>query len=525
MGMVPVSTTSASMNVDGGTLAVNNYALTVGTGGDDPLTATYVATFSSKPASVTISGTVAAATAYGIEISTTQYGVVPIMLSSATTGSYTVGSTVTVVGTGAANAAVLATSLTSGAPASTATPKATATPVATAAPTAPAVTGVPKHLLTAEYLGTPYGTTSVSPATASAYLNYAITSPVNGNAIHAAGIEVETYMNPNRIQTTDPLYSMLNSTAFAQTCSGTRVYDVYAGIDQYIGNITSSDLQTEYAALVAKDIAGEHVDYIWEDNAGPLGYDNTLHPSAPCDYTDASWIAGEEAMEAKLPIPTIANTLSVFNESAIAPGTTAVINGSKTAGGNYEDCFANSAANSSGTYNQGSWPWQYAEQEQINVTAAKKVFQCMARDGVAASSSIPARIYTLASFLMTYNQSYSVFEEEFATPSGLRVMPESQFVPTQPVVSSVSNIATLEKGTDTYVREYKACYYKGSLVGPCAMVVNMAYGSEPTPAFTQTYHHTLSLSGNGILDGGSVSFTGSAPPSSMAAESAFIALP
>ena len=503
-GNVPVTTAGASINTDGASLATGHYAIAVGSG-SSALAATYVAVFSSEPSSVTLSGTVSGTTSYGFILKTTASGNVPVMLTSATTGSYTVGSAATVTGSGSGSVAVLASSISSSA-------------VATAA----ASPSVATHVITGDYLGSPWGSTTVAPSTAAKYLNIVRTAPANGNAMHAAGLQVQIYMNPLHVESTDPLHALVASSAFSQTCSDGRIYSVFAGNDEWLMNPNSSNLQTEYAAMVASDIAGQHVDNVFEDNAGPIEYDGiTWDPSEPCDYTDSTWIAGEKAMEAKLPVPTIANGLSAFgSETAVAPAIQLLSN-SNTVGGNLEQCFGTTAS----VPEQGSWPWVLTEQTQLQVTAESKHFQCEADTTTEADDSYPARIFTLASFLMTYNQTYSSLWELYGTPSGVHVMPESQLVPTEPLVATPSSIATLERGTDTYVREYKACYYAGKLVGACAMVVNMDYASHPKPSLTQTYTHTLALSGNGVLDGGTASFTGAAPPATMAERSAFIALP
>ena len=61
---------------------------------------------------------------------------------------------------------------------------------------------------------------------------------------------------------------------------------------------------------------------------------------------------------------------------------------------------------------------------------------------------------------------------------------------------------------------------------PCAAVVtsNKLAISVPFP-FPGKYQHTMELSGSGVLDGGTVSFNGPAPPASMPARTAVIAFP
>ena len=104
--------------------------------------------------------------------------------------------------------------------------------------------------------------------------------------------------------------------------------------------------------------------------------------------------------------------------------------------------------------------------------------------------------------------------EYFTTPSGLHVFPETKLVPTSPL-SSPSSVSSLQTG-GVYVREYAACYIGGSSIGHCAAVVNSSSSSSYNmPSLSQSYSHTMALSGYGIIDGGSVSASGPAPPSSL----------
>lgn len=513
-GHVPVATTSSTIfNTYRAKLQAGSYAIVLGTGTSSSFTARYVALYPTAPTAVTITGSVTGLTSYGFVLYSSTFGHLPVMVSHATSGTASTGTTIAVRGTGSTSVAVLASSLTtSGSSSVSSTPA----PILTTSTTTS--TGVPKHVLTGDYFDSPWGTTSVSPARARPYLDWVRTGIVNANVLHAAGFKVEIYSNPNRVQSNDPLYSTTSAAGFAKTCSSSRVYDRFAGITQFVTVPGSSALKTSYGSLVAKTIAQGHVDAMFEDNAGALeDFGVPFYASLPCGYTDSTWITGEEALEDSLPVGTIFNGLSAFHDHGVSLSMAIVRGAPKNMGGEIEHCFSdNSHAE------QGSWPWTATENTQLQVTAVHKLFQCQAVNSYAASSETKARIYTLASFLMTYNPSYSVLWELFGTPSGLHVMPESQFVALDPTTNP-SNISQLKQAGGSYVRIYNACYYAGRLVGKCAMAVNSDYYAHTVslPGF----HHTLALSGNGILDGGTVSFAGAAPPSTLAATSAVIALP
>lgn len=377
--------------------------------------------------------------------------------------------------------------------------------------------GVPAHVLTGDYFGTPWGTTSVAPSRAVPYLNWVRTAASNGDRLSAAGFKVQVYSNATRIQSSDPMYRMTAASGFARTCSGSRVYDVFKGITQYVGVPASAALKSSYGELVRGQMARGHIDAMFEDNAGALAdFGEKFYSSLPCGYSDTAWIAGEAALQDSLPVGTIFNGLSAFHNHGVSLSV-ALMNNPKTLGGEIEHCFTDDSH-----VGQGSWPWVATENTQIQVTEKHKIFQCQAVRTSYASENAASRIYALASFELTYNPSYSVLFELYRTPSGLHVMPESRFVATRPL-RTVSSVAELRQSGGAYVREYAACYYAGRLIGRCAMAVNPDYYAHDVSLIG--FHHTLAVRGDGVLDGGTVSFAGAAPPRALGATSAVIALP
>jgi hypothetical protein len=512
VGFLHINTSpSTEMETDGGSATVGNYALLVGTGSQfTAINALYIATFSSSPRPTTLQGTYLGATGYGFWLKTAYHGIVPVMTDteSSLSGTLTVGAVMTVQGTGSPDASILAAS-------------AAVTPVATPGPTFPP-TNSQTHVITADYLGAPDGSTSVSPAQAAPYLNWAETGIGNTSAIAAAGIKTLVYVDMDRLSDTDPPYSQLSGDEFEQTCSGVRIRDYYDNTTQYVTNPASSGARATIDAYVNAFAAGYPVDAIFEDDAVPLGGYPTSYfwPAPPCDYSDSSWVDGEDDMLAGYNYNTFVNGLSQMTESVPLPGTAELLANSTTIGANMESCYVKDTSPTE----EDRWVWAETENTSLAVTGENKFFMCFAMDYASANTEIASRIYTLASFLMTYNPTYSIFREGYATPSGLHVMPESQFVPTAPVVPQPGNVSALD-ASYVYVREYHACYYAGKLVGQCAMVVNNDDAAHSTPALALTYNHTLALSGSGILDGGSVGFDGPAPPTNLAPRSAFIALP
>lgn len=397
---------------------------------------------------------------------------------------------------------------------STSTSSTTTTTTSTPAPTS---TSVPKHVLTAEYLQGLYGTTAITPTQAAPYLSWAQTTTNDTIGIHNAGIKTQVYVDPNWLATTDPLYPGTVESDFSHNCSGSRVTVSFGSASvRYDTNPNSSTNQQHFAGWVASQKSAGHVDMIFEDNPGPLSPYASYPNGMPCGYTSSAWVNGAIAMNNAVSVPVMVNGLNAFTTTT-APNLSVVLNGSNTAGGDLEGCY-----NDLNKPIETGSSWNIMEDTEIDVVRAGKLFECMGRDQGAASSNYAGRIFTLASFLMTYDPNHAVLAEEWATPDKFRVMPESGLVALNPLVAEPSGISGLKTAAGPYGREYSHCYYRGTYVGACAVAVNHDYGAIEKFPFSG-YTHTLTLSGNGVLDGGTASVSGPAPPSTMSPYTAVIA--
>jgi hypothetical protein len=509
-GYLWVNTTSGTTLI-GGAPTSGDYETVVGTGS---VTSTYTAVAASQsstaPSTTSATGKIVVGTAYGftLDVSST-YPAVPIMLDTTSViagGKLEAGATATVTGLGATSSAILAVTVAVADP----TPQASPTP--TPAPISQT------HVLTADYLGAPNGTQSVTPAQAAPYLSWAQTGSSDANAISAAGIKTQIYEDPNRTDSGSPLYYTGAQGAFAQTCSGVDVTESSDGVTQNVMNPGSTALQSGYASLLTSIKASAHFDAVYQDDNGPLSeYSYPFSPSLPCNYSDSEWITGGEALDQAATLPVIANGLSGLDGESPSEliqelGTSNVL------GGNMEGCYASSTIPE-----DDGWLWTATENTELQVNALGKMFSCQGRDTEAASNTA-ARIYAYASFLLTYNPSLDVLWEDYATTSGLQVFPEEQLVALDPVVATPSSVSALEQTGGAYGRIYNECFVAGQFVGACAVAVNPNTGESvpfPFPQFT----HTLTLSGNGVLDGGTLSTQGAAPPEYIGSLQAVIAFP
>ncbi|MFN2448961.1 MAG: putative glycoside hydrolase [Candidatus Baltobacteraceae bacterium] len=468
----------------------------------------------SPAASTTVSGTVNAATPYGFTL-TTANGTIPVGLTSTTViggAPLYAGSTVTVTGIGSASISVVAVQIIVAAPA----PPPNYAPTPTPGPISIV------HVPTGDYLAGLYGTTAVTPAQAAPYLTWAQTDYHSASAISYSGIKTQLYVDPNREASTDPMwqYSYLTESDFAHDCGGNRItFGNSAG--RYVMDPSSATLQQHFAQMVANQMSRAHFDLVWEDNAGPLGPDQafaTFSPALPCNYSDAGWIQGGLALNNGPALPVMVNGLNIPNGHATSEAMQ-LLSSSNTAGGNFEGCYSDV-----NKIKQSDWFWQVTENEELQTVALGKTFECMLRNQASAASNADARIYGYASYLLTYDPGKTTFWEEFGTTSGFHVEPESQLVALDPLTATPSDVSGLQTATGVYGREYQHCYVGGQFVSACAVEVN-SDGYNPHVAPYPQYTHTLVLNGGGILDGGTMSTNGGAPPQTLAPAQAEILFP
>ncbi len=146
--------------------------------------------------------------------------------------------------------------------------------------------------------------------------------------------------------------------------------------------------------------------------------------------TESGWLAGQGQIDSVSSTPALFNGLSALNGHNVS--STLNLLSDNALGANYEHCYSTSGSSTQLKVN--GWLWQTTENTEIAVAAQNKLFSCMVRNLNDAASSADERIYVLASFLLTYDPQTSILWEEFGTPSGFNVMPESQLVVLDPVV-------------------------------------------------------------------------------------------
>jgi hypothetical protein len=364
------------------------------------------------------------------------------------------------------------------------------------------------HVLTYAYLAW-HGGAAAPFGPYAPYLNWAMSSAGNGNAISSAGIHVMVYSNPNRTYPTDPLYTQDEST-FAHTCSGARIQD---SDGSWLMNPASTDLWLLWKNLLAQYEKQGHIDAFESDDADDIyGAGAT-----PCNYQATQWLDATINEDAAAGAPIVYNNLGLYGRDTIYPG----IGLNATAiGGMMENCYAEWWSPPL----LGDGYWRAIENTEIAMAAQHKLLFCLAMSRNAGANAIASRLYVYASFLLTYDPSTTILFEDYATtPSNFWVYPESGLVALNPVVAPPAAITSLEVSQNVYARAYRTCYLWGAYVGPCVAVVNS--DSVNAHAFPfPSYHHSMVLSGGGVLDGGTVS-TGGSVPSSLPPLTGVIAFP
>lgn len=380
----------------------------------------------------------------------------------------------------------------------------------TLAQTGDVMPGAMRHVLTADYLGGSDGTHSIPWSKAAPYLTWAETDWEDATAIHRAGIKTMDYIAPNRTEPGNPLYTD-DQKAFAHTCGGNRVYDQWDQLHEWVTAPASSTMRGIFAHYVTWLKTEGTFDAIFEDEAGALtAYEqyDPFKPTLPCYYDNERWLHDEIGLNQAPSLPIVFNGLNDLNghEPSLSMELLA---GSNTIGGNYEGCY-----NVAWDAKEDGWLWRAVENTELRVVRRHRLFECMLRSTTPAADAIDARIYAYASFLLTYDRFSSIYWTYFMTPSGLHVMPETLLVATSPLRAAPSVIDTLKWPGGAFVRQYEYCYLKGRAVGPCAAVVNPDTGTSYPfpPELKEKYHHRLVLRGAGVLDGGTISTRGPAPP-------------
>jgi hypothetical protein len=395
-----------------------------------------------------------------------------------------------------------------------------------ATPTPSPTGSAPAHVLTAGDIYAYGGTSTSVPVTSmSPYVNWALADPSYASTLRSHGIKVLIYMNFWRNYSSDnPAVGYddikpggAHADAEAKTCSGSVIMDPSYG-GGYINDAQSTTYATEHAQVVAQyreSEYGSNYDGLFADDTGSV-----WGIATPCGYTASAWMSSSNSIIQALGKPTIVNTLNAGSSQTSQIG---YAGSSNTFGAMCEGCIAywQSVSGVIKDYTVSLATWQNTEDAEAQMATEHKIFWLYSRAVENASTGIQMRNFVFASFLLSYDPNYSMLQEAFQTPSGFEIFPESGLVPEQPVTTE-TNVYYYQRSGGAYMREFGACYYRGVNQGRCAVVVNPSTSTETLP--TTAYSHAMILSGYGVIDGGSVSFSASRP-TSLPPESGIVLFP
>jgi hypothetical protein len=370
---------------------------------------------------------------------------------------------------------------------------------------------VPNHVQTAVYLWTPEQE-NADPAEFRPFVTWAYPLFRLYARVQRAGIKTVLYANPlmpvpgNSYEF--PAFQGSRANLQAKDCNGdtVRSYDgkgylldvmqpqaahfVRESVDYYLNRVR------EY--LPARSRVPVNLMFI--DNANSFYGVSPM----PCGFDQQRWTEGMASALAGTPYPVVINTLSVGLSQV--PAKVQALRGRNVVGEMYEHCFVDRQ-------------WSAEETAQIEALALLRAlhkkpgpgFWCYVNGGsstgLTADAATSQRLFNYASFLLSYDPAYSVYQTAYASPpSTFSVMPETQLVPMDPQ-RRVKDIESLRAPGGAYVQQFQYCYYRRKALGPCEVAVNPGDGAAELPNYHH-YHHTVVLSGNGVLDGGHVRFDG-----------------
>ena len=378
----------------------------------------------------------------------------------------------------------------------------------------------PNHVLTWLILDEAGGP-NLDPSQVVQWVDYTMTKQPTSKKAHSLGMKTIMYSDPNRTSPGDLMHTNDENT-YAHDCNGNRI--TVLGKNKQLMNPYSQKLWSLWPWAVSQMISwdgGGIYDYIFEDTADSV---NGLNLSAmPCHFDQGGWTQQTNNLDSNLGYPIIYNGLAHVPPGTETPAPAIGINPTSN-GGMAEDCYVGRTP----TGYHYAPNWLAMENTEIAMQAQGRLFVCHGDAYVNAASNDPLRTYFYASYLLTYDLGSTIVNTEFLTPSGVTVMPEAELVPEQPLVQTPSDISGLLLSGGLYGREYASCYLLGAPIGACAIAVNPNNPGKGQPLafpWPGKYTHTLTMSGGGAYDGGTVATNGPAPPANMAGGTAVIAFP
>jgi len=244
-------------------------------------------------------------------------------------------------------------------------------------------------------------------------------------------------------------------------------------------------------------------------------------------YSRAAWQAGEAELARLAPSPVVYNGLQGYDKHESLPAIVAVVLAAPNAWGALCDtCF----------YGTGGRPNPYLWTHPILDVRLNGIMRIIGagKNAVVINSSQRdpgARTRALAEIMLAYEpERLWQWGGACGSVSMIHACPEAALTFSSPYGAYPASTASVADSSGNYVREFRACYDAGRLVGPCAAVVNpdllVPHGA---PALHGTYRHTLVIQGSSLCacygDSGSLSENGAAMPPIVAPATGYVLFP
>ncbi|GAC1351231.1 MAG: hypothetical protein NVSMB1_02270 [Polyangiales bacterium] len=317
---------------------------------------------------------------------------------------------------------------------------------------------------------------------------------------------------------TAPLGDMMAEDAWLHDKSGKRITRNAYGTLFFAPNPASKSMRDAWHTFT-QDLASKGVDLFFAHDAGGASVSEvwaTVYSTPPVEITtQAQYDEAESAMLA-------ASAKPIYWSQYW-------IDANKTHG--------LTMPNVMGTLDQGcymskSTAWETVGNQILKVLQSKRSHFCIQIGGggpVPSYASPQLRLYSYASWLLTYDPDLSVHGVRFGVPplkdgSAVGIVAEDDIVPRNPLKTAALDITALKTATGAYAREFANCYQASLAIGPCAAVVNpSAAASVAVPVLSATYSKSLVLNDMNQFAGGTATF-GGAVPKSLSPSSAAILL-
>lgn len=284
----------------------------------------------------------------------------------------------------------------------------------------------------------------------------------------------------------------------ALNCSGQPIHDPNYG-GGYI-NAPYNSLTNYWN--VAKDRTGATVaeNYIFGDDTGSNTGSNW--GGVPCNnsgsYSGALWVTQENQGQSALAfnVPVFINGINAEAGSLLPTDLANIVNATTLQGMMCEGCFITSSDTPDTTSN-----WTNDENGCLEIIAYSKACWVYASKvgAITGTSSASLRMYAFASFLLTYNNPYSMFQYAISgLTDAMPVMPEEQLVPINPqqIPATVSDLVT----GGGYFRSWTDCFWQSHDIGQCAVAVNSHSSGNMTVPTTGYTHSMVIPAGNSTSD-------------------------